>query len=137
MEPNSMIQFNIYKFNDLTQKLMTITGGMNENTIHTAQAIIEEWCWTYSRKALIDRWQQQYNQPPSASSNLTLLHYNIRHFYTNQCDLVDMIERVKPSVISLNELGTEIPVKKIAKILFSYDIFKSEGTNAHGGVVLA
>jgi hypothetical protein len=55
----------------------------------------------------------------------------------NQCDLIDMVDRFKPSVISINELGKNIPLQAIAKLLFSYDVFKAEGTNSHGGAVIA
>ncbi|CAF4019794.1 unnamed protein product [Rotaria sp. Silwood1] len=48
-----------------------------------------------------------------------------------------MVEKYKPTVISINELGKEIPTQVLAKSLFSYDIFKATGTNPHGGAVLA
>jgi hypothetical protein len=132
-----MKQFNIYKYNDLIQKFNTFSSGFTEKTSKIGYKIIEEWCWTCPRTELFNEWSQQYQQPISNTINLTLLHFNIRSYYTNQCDLIDMVEKYKPAIISLNELGTKIPLKVIEKTLFSYKIFKTEGTNAHGGVVLA
>ncbi|CAF4982606.1 unnamed protein product, partial [Rotaria sp. Silwood1] len=94
-------------------------------------------CWTGAKTDLLKKWEQQYQQPYSPVSNLTVLHYNIRSFNKNQCDLIDMVEKYKPTVISINELGKEIPTQVLAKSLFSYDIFKATGTNPHGGAVLA
>jgi hypothetical protein len=48
-----------------------------------------------------------------------------------------MINAFSPSIISLNELGTNVPKKTIAQLLYSDNIFSKEGTNSHGGVVLA
>ena len=42
-----------------------------------------------------------------------------------------------PAIISLNELGTSIPEKVIKQSLFSCNVYVKEGTNSHGGVVLA
>ncbi|CAF1272528.1 unnamed protein product [Adineta steineri] len=99
--------------------------------------IIKEWCWTCSRSELFNVWSQQHQQPALESINLNILHYNIRYYHSNKCDLIDMVEKYKPAIITLNELGAIIPIKVIEKALFSYKVFKTEGTNAHGGVVLA
>jgi hypothetical protein len=48
-----------------------------------------------------------------------------------------MIEKYHLGLISLNELGTEIPTTVIKKLLFLYDMFQNEGSNSHGGVVVA
>ena len=132
-----MNQFNIYKFIELNQKLEVISTDWDDNTRKLALEIIEEWCWTYSRDTLFDQWQNHYNQPQSDIINLSLLHYNIRTFYTNQCDLLDMIQKYNPHVISINELGTNVSLNTIKKLLFSYDVFKAQGSNTHGGVVIA
>ncbi|CAF4534831.1 unnamed protein product, partial [Rotaria sp. Silwood2] len=66
-----------------------------------------------------------------------MLHYNVRYFYSNQADLIDMVNVYYPSIISLNELGTVIPDKIIKQLLFSYNVYTKQGTNPHGGVVLA
>ncbi|CAF1600172.1 unnamed protein product [Rotaria magnacalcarata] len=47
-----------------------------------------------------------------------------------------MISQHNPTVISLNELGTIVSDKTIKQLLFSYNIFRSKGTNSHGGAVL-
>ena len=73
----------------------------------------------------------------ATDQSLSLLHYNIRNFYSNQADLLDMVSSLSPSIISLNELGTVVPVKTIKQLLFSYQVYATEGTNAHGGAVLA
>ncbi|CAF1031646.1 unnamed protein product [Adineta steineri] len=99
--------------------------------------IIKEWCWTCSRSELFNVWSQQHQQPALESINLNILHYNIRYYHSNKCDLIDMVEKYKPAIITLNELGAIVPIKIIEKALFSYKVFKTEGTNAHGGVVLA
>ncbi|CAF0858251.1 unnamed protein product [Adineta steineri] len=61
----------------------------------------------------------------------------MRSFYSNQDDLKEMISDNCPAIISLNELGTVIPNKLIKQLFFSYNIYTKEGTNSHGGVVLA
>ena len=96
-----------------------------------------EWSWTWDIHELSRFWQQQYKQPKITSKYLTLLHYNIRSFYSNQVELVEMINMYAPAIISLNELGTSIPEKVIKQSLFSYNVYVKEGTNSHGGVVLA
>ena len=48
-----------------------------------------------------------------------------------------MVPSLSPSIISLNELGTVVPVNTIKQLLFSYQVYATEGTNAHGGAVLA
>jgi endonuclease/exonuclease/phosphatase (EEP) superfamily protein YafD len=48
-----------------------------------------------------------------------------------------MTEEYAPSIISLNELGTIIPPKIVQKLLYSYTVFHQNGTNSHGGVILA
>ncbi|CAF4460670.1 unnamed protein product, partial [Rotaria magnacalcarata] len=52
-------------------------------------------------------------------------------------DLIDMVNVYEPAIISLNELGAIIPDKNIKQLLFSYNGFTKEGTNPHGGIVLA
>jgi endonuclease/exonuclease/phosphatase (EEP) superfamily protein YafD len=132
-----MNQFNFYKYNDLIQKFNIFSTGFTEKTLKIGYEIIEEWCWTYRRSELFIKWKQQYQRPASTCNNLTILHYNTRNYYTNQFDLIDMIENYKPAIISINELGTLVPLKTIEKALFSYKIFLAEGTNSHGGVILA
>ncbi|CAF3459734.1 unnamed protein product [Rotaria socialis] len=127
----------MYKYNELQQQLNNGAAGLNETTIRAGYQIIEDWCWTYSRTELFNRWKQPHQKPDQTDYKLTILHYNIRNFYTNQCDLLEMIEKYKPAVISLNELSKQIPTEAIAKILFSYEVFKAEGTNTHGGAVIA
>ena len=48
-----------------------------------------------------------------------------------------MIEKFKPSIVSLNELGTTVPTKAIERILFSYNVVQMKGLNKHGDVVIA
>ncbi|CAF4829068.1 unnamed protein product, partial [Rotaria magnacalcarata] len=48
-----------------------------------------------------------------------------------------MVHAFSPSIISLNELGSLVPEKIIKRLLFSYNVYTKEGTNSHGGVVLA
>ena len=69
-------------------------------------------------------------------TNLSLLHFNIRHFYSNQADLVDMLNINCSSTISINELGTVVPDKTSKRLLFSYNIYTNKGSNTHAGVVL-
>ena len=69
-------------------------------------------------------------------TNLSLLHFNIRHFYSDQADLVDMLNINCSSTISISELGTVVPDKTIKRLLFSYNICINKGSNTYGGVVL-
>ncbi|CAF3137196.1 unnamed protein product, partial [Rotaria sp. Silwood2] len=98
---------------------------------------LHDCCWTCSISELSSYWQQQYRQPEISCKCMSLLHYNIRHFYSNQAELIDMVNVFSPNIISLNELGTNIPKKIINQLLFSYNVYLKEGTNSHGGVVLA
>ncbi|CAF3649281.1 unnamed protein product [Rotaria socialis] len=61
----------------------------------------------------------------------------MRHFYSNQVNLVEIVNTISPTIISLNELGTVVPAKTIEQLLFSCNVYVKEGTNYHGGVVLA
>jgi UTP:GlnB (protein PII) uridylyltransferase len=81
------------------------------------------------RDELIVRWLQNYHEPKSALIPLSILQYNIRYFYSNQYELLDMIIRYNLTIISLNELGTIIPRKTLEKLLFSYNIFMKQGSN--------
>ena len=48
-----------------------------------------------------------------------------------------MIQKPNPHVISINELGTYVPPNTIKKLLFSYYVFKAQGSNMHGRVAVA
>ena len=108
-------QFNDYKFSMLMNKY--------QHELHQkllALDILKNLCWARNIDEL--------------SSCLTLLHFNIFHFYSNQTDLVSIVQKHSPTI---NELGTVVPTKTIKQSLFSYNIYKVEGTNSHDGVVLA
>ncbi|CAF4442034.1 unnamed protein product [Rotaria sp. Silwood2] len=125
------------KSDQLKEKLGILTKDWDVNNRNIALEIIEEWCWTYPRPILFAKWQAHQQHPQENNSNLSLLHYNIRNFYANQGDLLSMIEDYNPHIISINELGTDVPLSTIKKLLFSYDVFKVQGSNTHGGVVIA
>jgi len=131
------MQFNKYKYAELSLQFEKLNTNTSSFQLNPGLSILEEWCWTRSRDELIDNWLQQYMEPNSSSIPLSLLHYNIQYFYSNQYALIDMIHKYKPSIISLNELGAVTPQKALEKLLFSYNIFMKEGSNTHGGVVLA
>ncbi|CAM2708417.1 unnamed protein product [Rotaria socialis] len=103
----------------------------------TSRAAFNEWNNTANKRKVINKWLQNENQPITQTTPLSILHYNIRYFYSNQSELLDIISRFNPMIISLNELGTYVSEKAIKQHLFSYNIFTSRGTNSHGGVVLA
>ncbi|CAF0980460.1 unnamed protein product [Adineta steineri] len=134
---NLNIQFNNYKYTELSQQYENLNTNTSSFQLKLGLSILEEWCWTYSREEVMDKWLQQYMEPITLPISLSLLHYNIRYFYSNQYALIDMINKYKPSIISINELGTVTPQKALEKLLFSYNIFMKEGTNTHGGAVLA
>ncbi|CAF2773699.1 unnamed protein product [Rotaria sp. Silwood2] len=48
-----------------------------------------------------------------------------------------MIKEYQPMIISLNELGSHTNMKSIEQVLLGYEIIKVEGTNKHGGAILA
>ncbi|CAF3690741.1 unnamed protein product [Rotaria socialis] len=98
---------------------------------------LQECCWTWKSHELSNFWQNQHCQPKTPVNWLSLLHYNIRYFNSNQADLIDMVHSFSPSIISLNELGSLVPDKIIKQLLFLYNVYTKEGTNSHGGVVLA
>ena len=129
-------QLNIYKQENLTNKILKLLDSASKFQTNLALSVLHDWSWTRPRKALIASWADQYKSPLPPSKSLSLLQYNIQHFYANQCDLVDMIEQHAPSIISLNELGTKIPPKTIQRLLFAYSVYQQSGTNPHGGTVL-
>ncbi|CAF2830796.1 unnamed protein product [Rotaria sp. Silwood2] len=101
------------------------------------RSAFSEWYDNSNKMQVINNWLQEVKKPEIHVTPLSILHYNIRHFFSNQCDLLDMVTQYNPTIISLNELGTHVPDKIIKQLLFSYNIFTSKGTNPHGGVVLA
>ncbi|CAF2956154.1 unnamed protein product [Rotaria sp. Silwood2] len=130
-------QFNSYKYTELTDKLLPLMHDLSDHQKQIGIETLHDCCWTWSIQELSSYWQQQYRQPEISFKCMSLLHYNIRHFYSNQAELIDMVNVFSPNIISLNELGTTIPKKIINQLLFSYNVFFKEGTNSHGGVVLA
>ena len=134
---NSNIQFNNYKYTELSHQYEKLCTSTSSFQLKLGLSVLEEWCWTYSRDVLIDQWLQQYKQPNSSSIFLSVLHFNIRYFYSNRYELIDMIDKYTPSVICLNELGAITPQRVLEKLMFSYNVFIKEGTNTHGGAVIA
>ncbi|CAF4495506.1 unnamed protein product [Rotaria sp. Silwood2] len=130
-------QFNRYKFIELSDKLLPLIYDVSSHQKQIGLEALQECCWTWNLNKVSHFWQQQYNQPKTVSNCLSLLHYNIRHFYSNQVDLIEMVNTFSPTIISLNELGTPVLDKTIKQLLFSYNFYTKEGTNPHGGVVLA
>ena len=130
-------QLNTYKLNSLTDKLVPLIEYLSEHQQQLAFTTLQECCWTQPRQDLIRRWHEQFKPPEAQLTHLTILHYNIRYLHSNKTDLVDMIQTHSPTIVSLNELGSVVPKKTINSLLFSYNVFMKEGTNPHGGVVLA
>ena len=138
MKTNSInAQFNVYKYTEMAHQFKMLMAGVSNFQIKLGLAMLSEWCWTYSRDEIIAKWLEHYKEPKLPMIPLTILQYNIRYFNTNQYELEDMISRYSPSIISLNELGAIIPEHTLEKTLFSNNIFMKEGTNTHGGAVLA
>ncbi|CAF1041604.1 unnamed protein product [Didymodactylos carnosus] len=137
MATQDNMQFNVYKHNELLSKLLIKRNGMTKLQIDLGLSIVQELCWTQSREKLTKTWIDQYYQPESQYTQFSLLQYNMRNFYSNQSDLLSIISEFHSSVVSLNELGTVIPLKTVQKTLFSYNVYLKEGSNTHGGAVLA
>ena len=130
-------QFNDYKFSMLMNKYQHELESFSPHQKLLALDILKDLCWARNIDELSSRWQQRDVKPDNPSSCLTLLHFNIFHFYSNQADLVSIVQKHSPTIISINELGTVVPTRSIKQSLFSYNIYKVDGTNSHGGVVLA
>ena len=130
-------QFNDYKFSMLMNKYQHELESFSPHQKLLALDILKDLCWARNIDELSSRWQQRDVKPDNPSSCLTLLHFNIFHFYSNQTDLVSIVQKHSPTIISINELGTAVLTKTIKQSLFSYNIYKVEGTNSHDGVVLA
>ncbi|CAF4742888.1 unnamed protein product [Rotaria sp. Silwood1] len=118
-------------------KLLPLLYELSDHQKRIGIETLQECCWTWNFHDLSNFWQQHYRQPEVPTTCLSMLHYNIRNFYSNQVDLIEMVNIHSPTIISLNELGTVVPKKLIKQLLFSYNVYIKEGTNAHGGVVLA
>ena len=129
-------QFNHYKYTELSNSMKQILHDQPPHRQFETQEIIREYCWTRHPLELVSKWQHAFKEPTNTMSNLSLLHFNIRHFYSNQADLADMVNANCPSIISINELGTVVPDNTIKRLLFSHNIFTNKGSNTHGGVVL-
>jgi hypothetical protein len=130
-------QFNKYKYIELSEKLIPLLHNLSSHQIQLGLDVLQDFCWTRGLDELSHYWMQQYKQPESSSLGVSILHYNIRYFYSNQVDFIAMVEVNSPTIISLNELGTCVPDKTIKQLLFSYNVFKKDGTNSHGGAVIA
>jgi hypothetical protein len=130
-------QFNTYKHTELWNKLEPILQDQSPHRIKKAREILQECCWCRNLQELAIRWQPTDILPSPPPTSLSLLHYNIRNFYSNQAELLEMVSSLSPPIISLNELGTVVPIKTIKQLLFSYQVYATEGTNAHGRAVLA
>ena len=130
-------QFNHYKYVELSEKLLPLLYDLFSRQKQIGLTTLQDCCWTWNMDDLSKYWQQQYCQPKISSSCLSLLHYHIQYFYSNQADLIEMVNLYSPTIISLNELSTLIPDKIIEQLLFSYNVYTKKGTNSHGGVVLA
>lgn len=137
VSPPPPLQFNNYKFIDLCGKLNQQLHGFSSHQKRIALDTVNDLCWTRSFDDITSLWQKQHQQPSCTFNCLSLLHFNIFHFYSNQADLVSIIQKYSPTIISLNELGTVVPTKTIKQLLFSYKVYAREGTNPHGGVILA
>ncbi|CAF4646827.1 unnamed protein product, partial [Rotaria socialis] len=130
-------QFNRYKFIELSDKLLPLLHELSDHQKQIGIETLEECCWSRNFQDLSTFWQQHYCQPKPSSNIMPLLHYNIRYFYSNQVDLIGMVNVYEPVIISLNVLGTIIPDKNVKQLLFSHTVFTKEGTNPYGGVVIA
>lgn len=133
------LQFNEYKYNEMYDKLTPLLHEYSTHQKRRALEILQDCSWNRNIRELTGSWQLKYKEPLSRStpSPLSLLHYNIRHYYSNQADLVEMVATNNPTIISLNKLGTMVPEKTIKQLLFSHHVFTNDGTNSHGGVVIA
>ncbi|CAF3409235.1 unnamed protein product [Rotaria socialis] len=129
-------QFNRYKFIELSDKLLPLLHELSDHQKQIGIETLEECCWSRNFQDLSTFWQQHYCQPKPSSNIMPLLHYNIRYFYSNQVDLIGMVNVYEPVIISLNVLGTIIPDKNVKQLLFSHTVFTKEGTNPYGGVVI-
>ena len=130
-------QFNNYKYAELTQRLEPAMYDLSPHQIRKGLEILQERCWSQNLNELTTHWQQPNDRPSISSNNLSILHYNIRSFYSNEADLLEIVFSLSPAIVSLNELGTIVPTKTIKQLLFSYQVYSKAGTNAHGGAVLA
>ena len=133
----AQMQFNDHKFSMLMNRHQHELESFSPHQKLLALDILKDLCWARNIDELSSRWQQRDVKPDNPSSCLTLLHFNIFHFYSNQTDLVSIVQKHSPTIISINELGTAVLTKTIKQSLFSYNIYRVEGTNSHGGVVLA
>jgi endonuclease/exonuclease/phosphatase (EEP) superfamily protein YafD len=133
----TLAQFNMYKYVELSSKLKPFLQDRPPHFIEKTKALLRDYCASRNLQELASRWQEADEVPSPLSASLSLLYYNIRNFYSNQAELIDMISSLSPSIISLNELGTVVPLKTIKQLRFSYQLYASEGTNTHGGAVLA
>jgi Endonuclease-reverse transcriptase len=130
-------QFNKYKYDELSEIFLPLVHDLSHRQKQIGLETLYDCCWTLKRQDLSNYWQQQYKEPKLSSCLFSILHYNIRSFYSNQADLTEMVNVNSPTIISINELGTTVPDKSIKQLLFTYNIYTKEGTNSHGGVVLA
>ncbi|CAF1390852.1 unnamed protein product [Adineta ricciae] len=119
------------------RKFRQLVSGLSKFEQQIGLSMIHDWYRNERKQQVIEKWKQPKTNTDVKAAKLTILHYNIRHFYSNQCDLLDMITHRIPMIISLNEFGSPIPEKTIKQLLFSYNIVMKAGTNSHGGVVLA
>ncbi|CAF1560300.1 unnamed protein product [Didymodactylos carnosus] len=133
----SNLQFNVYKYYDLEKQILPVLNARSKFQKELGLRVIVDLCWTRPLEDVAKEWLDNYKEPQVVLSNFSVLHYNIRSFYANQTDLLSLASDLYPSIISLNELGTVIPQKTVQSLLFPYNIYRKDGTNTYGGVVLA
>jgi hypothetical protein len=134
---NSPNEYTRNENNHAETKFLQLSAGLSKKQVNLGQLVLTEWHANKNKQEVIQKWRKETRRPSDNSITMTILHYNIQYFYSNQCALLDIIAQHNPTIISLNELGTSVPHKTIKQLIFSYNIFMSKGTNAHGGVVLA
>src|ERR1700679_3236187 len=115
-------QFNKYKYYELLDMFLPLVHDLPHRHKQIGLETLYDCCWTLNRQELSNYWQQQYKEPKLSSRLLSVLHYNIRSFYSNQADLIEMVNVNSPTIISLNELGTMVPNKIIKQLLYTYNI---------------
>ena len=75
-------QLNIYKYTEMEKWFEGLMAEETEFQRGLGRTVLREWCQTEERDKVIDKWANQNKAPKPAATSLSILHFNIRSFYS-------------------------------------------------------
>jgi hypothetical protein len=85
---NTNTQLNFYKYTEMANRFERLMAEETKFQKDLGLATLKEWCQTGEKAEVLTKWTKQNGQPKPSAIPLSILHFNIRSFYSNQHDLV-------------------------------------------------